>query len=145
MIRTQNLPRFVSRSCRIIARTGSFENGPNDAQRFRIVIDEQYPHRIEPVRRLCSVSGASVGDRASMGRQRDRERRALALASARNRDDAFVKLDQVLNDREPKPETGAVAAIVGVRLPESLEDVRKKRWSDPDPRIRDRQLDLLIR
>src|SRR5262245_7190262 len=78
------------------------------------------------------------------GAERHDERRALIDAWARDFNLAAVQPDEIVDDRQPQPETTVPARGRTVRLAKSVEDVRKKGGIDADPAIGDRNADAPI-
>src|SRR5207237_5427785 len=72
--------------------------------------------------------------------QPDREGGSASLAVAGGRDRPAVRLDQMLDDREPEPETAVAACRRAVRLSERLEYVRQELGPDALPRVGHRPL-----
>src|SRR5688572_6893458 len=67
---------------------------------------------------------------------------AFALAGRVN--GAAMHFDDVTDDRQPEPQTTCLARRSGVRLTESLEDVREELRSNTDPRIADGDLHVRV-
>ena len=66
-------------------------------------------------------------------RQPHGERRAPSLAAAFNADRPAVRLDEVLDDRQPEPETAVTPRRRAIRLPERLEHRRQELSGNPAP------------
>ena len=69
------------------------------------------------------------------GREVHRERRALTFTSTLGAHRPAVQLDEIAHQRQTETEPTMSSGARGIGLPEALEDVRKKRRTDPVSRI----------